>query len=121
MVYENHELLGRLTRDVALTYSQQGKAVAKFGLATNPTKNRSTFYNVTVFEETAEACARHLSKGDTVLITSNNISASAYINKSNNQPSASLEVIAHGVRFISTKKPPPDSDPDTPPDDAIPF
>jgi len=70
-------LLGNLTRDVVVTYSKGGSAIAEVGLATNhkykdsrtnETKEEVTFVDVTFFGRTAEIAGEYLAKGRPVLI-----------------------------------------------------
>jgi single-strand DNA-binding protein len=70
-------LLGNLTRDVEMKYTQGGTAVAELGLAinhsyrdsrTNEKKEEVTFVDVTFFGRTAEIASEYLAKGRPVLI-----------------------------------------------------
>ncbi len=63
-------LIGRLTRDPELRYTQGGQAVANFGLAVNrdfPTKEgrkeETCFVNLIVWGKRAEVCAEYMKKG----------------------------------------------------------
>lgn len=68
-------LLGNLTRDVELKYTQNQMAIAKLGLAVNDRVKKNnewvdepTFVDVTLFGRTAEIANQYLSKGSSVLI-----------------------------------------------------
>lgn len=69
-------LVGNLTRDVELKYTQGGTAVTEVGLAVNDRrKNQSgewveetTFVDVTLWARTAEVASEYLSKGSPILI-----------------------------------------------------
>lgn len=62
-------LTGRLGKDVELRYTNSGKAVANFSLATQQNKDAETeWHQITAWEKTAETCAQYLGKGDTVSI-----------------------------------------------------
>ncbi|MBX3419243.1 MAG: single-stranded DNA-binding protein [Pirellulaceae bacterium] len=68
-------LMGNLTRDVELKYSQNQLAIAKFGLAVNERVKKNnewvdepTFVDITLFGRTAEIANQYLSKGSSVLI-----------------------------------------------------
>jgi single-strand DNA-binding protein len=65
-------LMGRLGRDPELTYTPQGTAVAKFGLAVSEYvkdgDNKTTWFNIVIFGKRAEVAAEHLRKGNGVLI-----------------------------------------------------
>lgn len=68
-------LSGNLTRDPEVKYTQNGKAMAKTGIAVSRRfKNAETgqadvdFFNLTAWEKTAEFCGRYLKKGSHVLV-----------------------------------------------------
>ncbi|MCP4189953.1 MAG: single-stranded DNA-binding protein [Planctomycetaceae bacterium] len=69
-------LVGNITRDVELRYTQSGLAVTEVGLAVNDRrKNQSgewidetTFVDVTLWGRQAEVAGEYLSKGSPVLI-----------------------------------------------------
>ncbi len=68
-------LSGNLTRDPEMKYTQNGKAMARMGIAVNRRfKNAETgqydvdFFNLTAWEKTAEFCGRYLKKGSRVLV-----------------------------------------------------
>lgn len=65
-------LNGRLTRDVELSYMQDGKAVAKFTVAVNRAykdangDRQADFHNCVIFGNRAEAVANYFHKGDMI-------------------------------------------------------
>ncbi|MEQ1903886.1 MAG: single-stranded DNA-binding protein [Pirellulaceae bacterium] len=68
-------LVGNLTRDIELKYTQNQLAIAKFGLAVNDRVKKNnewvdeaTFVDITLFGRTAEIANQYLSKGSSVLI-----------------------------------------------------
>ncbi len=68
-------LIGRLTRDPELRYTQGGQAVANFGLAVNrdfPTKEGrkedTCFVNLIVWGKRAEVCAEYMKKGGLIFV-----------------------------------------------------
>ena len=69
-------LVGNLTRDVELKYTQSGTAVANVGLAVNDRRKDAsgewvedtTFVDVTLWGRTAEVCSEYTRKGEPVLI-----------------------------------------------------
>jgi len=69
-------LMGRLTRDVELKYTQSGLAVTEIGLAiSDRRKNQAgewveetVFVDVTLWGRTAEVASEYLSKGSTIMI-----------------------------------------------------
>jgi single-strand DNA-binding protein len=72
----NHVVLvGRLTRDPELTYTQSGSAVCRFSIAVNRTsassaggEENTSFFNIVAWNKTAEICNEYLSKGRQVAI-----------------------------------------------------
>ena len=64
-------IVGRLTRDPELTYTKEGVALAKFGLAVNDkfVKDRAHFFDVTAWRKTGELIAEHFMKGREIAIT----------------------------------------------------
>lgn len=65
-------LNGRLTRDVELSHTQDGKAVAKFTVAVNRAykdangDRQADFHNCVIFGNRAEAVANYFHKGDMI-------------------------------------------------------
>ena len=72
----NHVVLvGRLTKDPELTYTQSGSAVCRFSIAVNRTSassaggdDNTSFFNIVAWNKTAEICNEYLSKGRQVAI-----------------------------------------------------
>ena len=69
-------LIGRLTRDPELRYTQGGTEVAEFGLAMNRNyttssgekREESTFVDVIVWQRKAEVICEYMSKGRTIFV-----------------------------------------------------
>jgi len=70
-------LMGNLTRDPELSYTPQGSAVCKFGIAMNEKwTNKQTgqaqekvhFVDITAWAKTAETVAEYFHKGDPILV-----------------------------------------------------
>jgi len=66
-------LVGRLTRDAELSYTQSGLALLKFSIAVNRNRRQgdqwveeASFFDVTVFGRQGEAIANYMSKGKQV-------------------------------------------------------
>lgn len=65
----NHVVVvGRLTKDPELTYTQSGKAICRFSVAVNRSSSSSdsdnaNFFNVVAWNKTAELCNEYLKKG----------------------------------------------------------
>lgn len=69
-------LVGNLGTDVEIRYTQSGKAVANFSLATSETRvdaagtkeSHTTWHKITVWGKQAELCKEYLSKGRSVYV-----------------------------------------------------
>ena len=69
-------IAGRLTRDVELKYLPSGTAVAEFGIAYDKPRKKADgswgkvafFFEVQVWDKTAETCAETLTKGCPVVV-----------------------------------------------------
>jgi len=67
-------IVGRLTRDPEVRYTQSGKAVASFTVAVNrrfsrsDQQNTADFIPVVAWEKLAEICGNNLIKGSQVLV-----------------------------------------------------
>ena len=101
-------LVGRLTKDPELKYLEDGKAVTSITLAVNRNfKNQqgdydTDFLNCTLWQKNAENTANYCRKGSVIGVTGR-IQTRNY----ENQDGAKVyvtEVIAEGVKFLSTKK-----------------
>ena len=61
-------LMGRLTRDVELNYSKNGKAFTRFAIAVNRIGEGADFINCVAWEKTAETIAEYFKKGQRILV-----------------------------------------------------
>ena len=100
-------LIGRLTRDPELRFTQSGIAVASFTLAVdrnfkNAAGERETdFIDIVVWRQQAELCAKYLSKGKLAAVD-----GSLHIRNyetQDGQKRKAAEVVADSVRFLSPK------------------
>ena len=101
-------LIGRLTKDVELRYTQTNNtAVVSFSLAVNrkfvkPGEERQAdFFNIVAWNKLAENIAKYLSKGKLVAISGR--LENRYWDDENGQKHYVTEVIAEEVDFIETK------------------
>ncbi|MDJ0305371.1 single-stranded DNA-binding protein [Dehalobacter sp.] len=62
------QVLGRLTSDPELKYTQGSKAVCQFTIAHNPSKEEADFYDCVAWEKTAENISNYFKKGQRILI-----------------------------------------------------
>ena len=100
-------LIGRLTRDPELRYTQTGVAVASFTLAVdrnykNAKGERETdFIPCVVYRQLAELCANYLAKGKLAAVDGR-IQVRSYEGQ-DGQRRYVTEVIGENVRFLSPK------------------
>lgn len=100
-------LIGRLTKDPELRYTQSGKAVCAFTLAVdrpylaNNGNREADFINIVVWNKTAENCAQYLAKGKLAAVDGR-LQIRSYDGQ-DGQRRYITEVIADNVRFLSPK------------------
>lgn len=98
-------LIGRLTRDPELRYTNSGHAVANFTLAVDRpfSKEKETdFIPIIVWQKQAENCANYLFKGSQVAVEGR-LQVRGYEDKQGNKRSVT-EVVASSVQFLDTRK-----------------
>ncbi|MCF8565692.1 single-stranded DNA-binding protein [Alicyclobacillus tolerans] len=97
-------LIGRLTADPELRYTNSGTAVASFTLAvdrmrTSQAGERETdFINIVVWQKQAELCAQYLRKGRLAAVDGR-LQIRSYENREG-QKVRVAEVVAESVRFL---------------------
>jgi len=94
-------LIGRLTRDPELRYTQQGTAVARFTLAVNRKFKReeTDFIDIVVWQKLAENCAQYLTKGQ-LAMAEGRLQVRNYEGQ-DGQKRKAVEVVAEDVKFLS--------------------
>lgn len=101
-------LLGRLTKDIEVRYTESGTAVGNLTLAVKRRiKNtdgeyESDFINCVCWKETAETMNKYLKKGDQVLVEGR-IQTRNFEDKDGNKRYATEVVIEH-MDFVGSKK-----------------
>lgn len=97
------QLIGRLTKDGELRYSQSGTAVYRNNIAVNRKfkKDETDFINLLAFSKTAELMANHLSKGDPVGIEGH-IQTGSY--EKEGKRIYTFEVVVDNITFIGGGK-----------------
>ena len=123
-------LIGRLTRDPEVRYTQSGKAVTSFDLAVDRTvanaqgQKETDFIPIVTWGKLAETCGNYLNKGRLVAVDGR-LQIRTYETESG-QKRKVAEVVADGVRFLDRAKDsnggvPQPNGTDVFPDDDIPF
>ena len=99
----NHvTLMGRLTADPEIRYTQSGKAVASFTLAVNRGRSEATdFIPVVAWEKLAEIIGNNLSKGRRTLIEGR-LQIRTY-EDSDGKKRKVTEVVASNLYFVDNK------------------
>ena len=105
----NHiDLMGRLTRDPELRYTQQGTAVASFSLAVDRdfagqnTEKITDFIDIVAWRHTAEFVSKYFAKGR-MAVVSGRLQIRDWQDKDGNKRH-SAEVVAENVYFGDSKK-----------------
>ena len=97
-------LLGNLTRDVEMKYTDGGLAVAEFGLAVN-TKRKETeevlFIDVTFFGKAGETINQYMSKGNPLLVEGR-LKLDRWETK-DGQKRSKIHLIGDGFQFVGGK------------------
>ena len=102
-------LIGRLGRDVDFRYTQDGKPVARFSIATNEywndndgeTQERTQWHTIVAWGKLAETCSRLLKKGRQVFIEGK-LQTRSWEDKDGNRK-YTTEVVAVGMQLLGDK------------------
>lgn len=99
-------LVGRLTQDPEIRYTQTGKAVASFTLAVNrfvsQGKNEADFIPIVVWDKLAEVCGNNLTKGQRLLVEGR-LQIRSY-EGNDGQKRRVAEVVAQNIEFLERKQ-----------------
>lgn len=93
-------LIGRLTRDPEVRYTQNNMAVARFSIAIDRMKDGTDFPSIVAFGKTAENCEKYLTKGRQVGITGR-IQTGSY--EKDGRKIYTTDVVASRVEFLGGK------------------
>lgn len=98
--YNHVALLGNLTRDPEMRYTQAGKAVAKFALAVNDAHrdDEVLFVDIVAWDRLGETCNKFLKKGSQVLVEGRLV-IRGYDDKDGNKRKAT-EVVIDNMQMI---------------------
>jgi single-strand DNA-binding protein len=115
-MYHTIILVGNLGRDPEMRYTPSGQAVTNFSVATNrqftgsdgQLVKETIWFRVSTWGKTAENCNQFLKRGSKVLVEGRLIPDAGtggprVWNRQDGSPSASFEVNAQTVRFLSTR------------------
>ena len=107
-MFNNVMLIGRLTRDIDLRYTEAGKACATFTIAVNRPytnqdgKREADFINIVVWGALAENTKKFVSKGNLVGIEGR-LQTRTY-EASDGKKKVITEVSANNIQFLEPKK-----------------
>lgn len=96
-------IVGRLTRDPEVRYTQTGKAVCSFSVAVDSgygENKKADFVPVVVWDKLAEVCGNNLSKGRRVLVEGR-LQIRDY--EKDGQKRRAADVVAQNIEFLDTK------------------
>jgi single-strand DNA-binding protein len=115
-MYHTIIIVGNLGRDPEMRYTPSGQAVTNFSIATNRQYTGSNgesiketiWFRVSAWGKQAEVCNQYLKKGSKVLVEGRLMPDPAtggprIWNKQDGTPSASFEVTASTIRFLSAR------------------
>lgn len=104
-MYNRIILVGRLTKNPELRYTNSGKGVATFTLAVDSgfgDSKRTDFINCVVWGKQGETVSEYLNKGKLALVDGR-LQIRSYDDRDGNKRYAT-EVVADNVRFLSPKE-----------------
>jgi len=101
-------LIGNLGKDPEVRFTNNGKAVARFPIATSEVwtdgdgnrQERTEWHNIIVWGKQGETCGQYLSKGRQVYVEGS-IRNRSYDDKSGNKRYIT-EIVAQRIRFLGT-------------------
>jgi len=115
-MHQSIQIIGNLGKKPEMRYTPSGKAVTSFSVATSrkyPAADGSivsetTWFRITTWSKTAEACNQYLDKGSKVFIEGRLVpdaqtGGPKIYKKQDGSAGASFEVTANLVRFLSSK------------------
>ena len=124
MTYHTIIIAGHLGRDPEMRYTPYGQPVTSFNLAANrqyagadgQTIKETTWFRITAWGKTAEACAQYLHKSSLVLVEGRlacdpDSGGPRLYTRQDGTPAAAFEVSANTVRFLSGRE--GESEPDS--------
>jgi single-strand DNA-binding protein len=102
--YNRIILVGNLTRDPEIRYTQSGKGVTKFTLAVNNPRNKeeTTFVDIVAWDRLGETCNTYLKKGSNCLVEGRLVIRS-YDDKDGNKRKAT-EVVIDNMQMLGSPR-----------------
>lgn len=94
-------LVGRLTKDIELAKTSQGKTVTRFNIAVNE-GDSTNFIPCVAWEKTAELLNDYCHKGSMIAVTG--FLKSGSYSRSDGSKVYTLDVVVNRVRFLDSKR-----------------
>lgn len=94
--------IGRITKDIELAYTQDGKAIAKYTLAINGYNDKTDFLNCVTWNKQAENLKKYCGKGSQIAVEGR-VSVRNYENKEGKKVYVT-EIVTNNIMFLDTKK-----------------
>lgn len=104
----NISLIGRLTKDADIKYTQDKKMVARFTMAVRRDEEHSDFIPCVAFGKTAETLNKYIHKGEQVGVEGR-LQSNKYDNKEG-KTIYTLDVIVNRIHFVGSKNTGPKQD-----------
>ena len=129
-MYHTIVIVGNVGRDPEMRYTPSGSAVTSFSVAVSDgfgERKKTIWFRVSAWEKLAETCNNYLKKGSKVLIegrlNATDTGNPRTYNRQDGTTTASFEVTANVVRFLSSRTESDESEDVDGPDDGseIPF
>lgn len=109
-MYNKVILLGNLTRDIELRYSQNGSAIAKTAIATShkftvngEKKEETCFVDITFFGRSGEVANQYLRKGSKILVEGR-LSFEQWVDQTSGQKRSKHSVIVETMQMLDSKQ-----------------
>lgn len=109
-MYAQITIVGNVGQDPELRYTPSGTPMCTFSVAVNRTwtnaageqQQKATWYSIVAFQRQAEVCAEHIKQGDRVLIVSENIESSGWVDRDGNVRTK-IQLVPRSVRFLTPR------------------
>jgi single-strand DNA-binding protein len=94
--------IGRITKDIELAYTQDGKAIAKYTIAINGYNDTVDFLNCVAWNKQAENLKKYCGKGSQIAVEGR-VSVRNYENKEGKKVYVT-EIVTNNIMFLDSKK-----------------
>lgn len=94
-------LIGNVGSDIDLRYTQSGKSVCNFSLATNDWKDHTEWHRIDAWESTAELISKYVEKGNKVCVEGS-LQTKKYEDKDGNTR-YQTSVVCNRIEFLNSK------------------